>query len=86
MEEYIPDDSWKSDVEQKIDALRKSTVRINFADNVDATKLGVDVAQETHNFPFGQAVVSEKISDCYLAGSDNGDRKIQVYCHTIQFL
>ena len=70
MEEWTPDDSWKNDVEEKIDTLRKSNVKINFFD-IDATLLTVDVQQKTHNFPFGQAVQSKSLSDCYLANYES---------------
>ena len=69
MEEWTPDDSWKNDIDEKIDMIRKSNVKINFFD-IDASILTLDVQQQTQNFPFGQAVVSEDIADCHLSGYD----------------
>ena len=60
LEQGEVDDSWKDDVDAKIDALRKRNVNLNFID-IEATELELDVVQETHKFPFGHAVISQAV-------------------------
>ena len=60
LDKWEVDDSWKDDVDAKIDALRKRDVTINFID-IEATELELDIVQETHKFPFGHAVISQSV-------------------------
>ena len=60
LDQWEVDDSWKDDVDAKIDVLRKRDVTINFIDTL-ATELELDIVQETHKFPFGHAVLSQTV-------------------------
>ena len=64
---------WEEEANQRIDALRKRNVNINF--NLDSSviieDLVLEIEQKSHNFPFGTAVKSTRIADCYDANADD---------------
>ena len=57
LEQPESDDTWKDDIDAKIDAIRKKNVHINFIDQ-DASELDLKIVQKTHKFPFGHAIKS----------------------------
>ena len=58
---------------QRIDTLRKSNISFHFnLDSIVKTKyLFVEIEQKNHKFPFGTAVQSTKIAECFDAKHDD---------------
>jgi len=71
MDIWTPDDTWKQDVGERIDSLRKRDIKINLINFEDTELIKADVRQINHQFPFGHAVASQLISDCEIAGIDD---------------
>ena len=76
LREYRADQSWKNEANQRIETLRKREVNFEFVD-IDATTLSLDIQQTQHLFPFGQAVKSSIIADCFDQQSDDN------YCNFV---
>lgn len=70
IEKWIPDNSWRDCVEQKINTLRKNDIEFNFI-GVDATGLSLNFEQLSHDYPFGHAVKSEWMDACYISNHDD---------------
>ena len=60
------------DANARIEEIRQSQVEFNFL-NVEATELRLEVEQLSHTFPFGQAVSSERLSECQYSGVDHDE-------------
>ena len=58
---------------QRIDTVRKSNINFhfNFDSSVKTEDLLLEIEQKTHKFPFGTAVVSTKIAECFDAKYDD---------------
>ena len=61
------DGNWEEEANKRIDILRKRNMNIHF--NLDSSviveNLILDIEQKSHDFPFGTAVKSQFIADCY---------------------
>ena len=63
----------------RIDILRKRNIKLNFdIYSVKPEDLQIEIEQKNHRFPFGTAVKSSRIADCYDAKEEN------VYCGCVR--
>ena len=69
MEKWEADGTWREDANTRIEEQRKRIVQLNFP-NIDATDLTINYQQLSHQFPFGQAVISDRISDCQVGNTE----------------
>ena len=74
MEKWEADGAWREEANTRIEENRKRNIKINFP-NIDATDLTINYQQLTHQFPFGHAVISDRISDCQV-----GNQEWTEYC------
>ena len=68
------DINWEEEADVRIDAVRRrdALFKINFQQSsILPTDLSLEVEQMTHVFPFGAAIWSESIADCWDAGEDS---------------
>ena len=64
--------NWEEEANQRIEIIRKRNVKINFElDSVKPENLQIEIEQKNHKFPFGTAVKSSRIADCYDAKEDD---------------
>jgi GH35 family endo-1,4-beta-xylanase len=64
--------NWEEEANRRIDTLRKKNVDINFnLDSINPDDLQIEVNQKNHKFPFGTAVKSPRIAECYDANNDD---------------
>ena len=64
--------NWQEEANKRIYILRKRKVKINFdLDSVKPEDLQIEIEQKNHKFPFGTAVKSSRIADCYDANEDD---------------
>ena len=76
LREYRPDLSWKDEADRRIETLRKREVSFDFVD-MDVSSLRLEIKQTQHLFPFGQAVKSPLIANCYDQAADDN------YCNFV---
>jgi len=71
--EIVDEGNWVEEANQRIDTLRKSNINFhfNFDSSVKTEDLLLEIEQKTHKFPFGTAVVSTKIAECFDAKYDD---------------
>ena len=71
--------NWEEEANYRIDRLRKRNVKINLnIDAVDSEDLQIEIEQKNHKFPFGTAVKSNRIADCYNSNTDD------LYCEFVR--
>ena len=64
--------NWEEEANKRIESLRKRNVEISFdLDSINPGKLQLEINQKNHKFPFGTAVESPRIADCYDADIDD---------------
>ena len=70
--EKVEEGNWKEEADKRIEILRKRNMKINYRiDETNPEDLEFEIVQKTHQFPFGTAVISSRIADCYDAEEDN---------------
>ena len=72
---------WEEEADARIDLLRKRnlTLEVVMPKGTTYNQLVMEVTQRGHNFPFGTAVKSSKLADCWDAG--NGSQPLNdAYC------
>ena len=70
---------WEEEANQRIDAIRKRNVKINFnLDAINPADVQIEIEQKNHKFPFGTAVKSTRIAECYDANEDD------LYCEFVR--
>ena len=74
MEEWEADGSWRNEADIRIEEKRKRNINMNFV-NTDTSDLTINYQQLNHQFPFGHAVISDRISDCQV-----GNQEWTEYC------
>ena len=63
---------WEEEANNRIENLRKRHVAISFdLDSINPTELQLEINQKNHKFPFGTAVESPRIADCYDSNKDD---------------
>ena len=74
-------DDWEEEADARIDILRKRnlTLEVVMPKGTTYDQLVMEVTQRGHNFPFGTAVKSSRLADCWDAG--NGSQPVNdAYC------
>ena len=74
-------DDWEEEADARIDLLRKRnlTLEVVMPKGTTYDQLVMEVTQRGHNFPFGTAVKSSRLADCWDAG--NGSQPVNdAYC------
>ena len=73
IEEIVEEGNWVEEANQRIDKLRKSniTFHFNFDSSINMNDLSLEFEQKTHKFPFGTAVVSTRIAECFDSNQDD---------------
>ena len=71
--EIVEEGNWVEEANQRIDKLRKSniTFHFNFDSSINMNDLSLEFEQKTHKFPFGTAVVSTRIAECFDSNQDD---------------
>ena len=77
MEKWEADGAWRDEANTRIEEKRKRNIQMNFP-NIDATGLTINYQQLTQGFPFGHAVISDRISDCQV-----GNQEWTEYCEYV---
>ena len=77
---------WEEEAALRIDALRKRNLKLEVVmpDGTDYNQLAIEVTQTRHNFPFGGAVQSSRIADCWDAGDGYHNPVNDAYCSFVQ--